>query len=104
MLKEKTAVVTGGSRGIGAAIARKLASLGADIAVLYAGNTEAAESVCKTCRKDYGVTARAYQCDVSDFNAVKETDKGILWYSADPCQQCRNHEGRTDCQNEGGGF
>ncbi len=77
MLKEKTAVVTGGSRGIGAAIARKLASLGADIAVLYAGNTEAAESVCKTCRKDYGVTARAYQCDVSDFNAVKETVEQI---------------------------
>ncbi len=77
MLKGKTAVITGGSRGIGAAIACKLASLGADIAVLYAGNTTAAEEVCKTCRTEHGVTAKAYQCDVSDFTAVKETIEQI---------------------------
>ena len=47
MLKGKTAVVTGGSRGIGAAIAKKLASMGADVAILYAGNQQAAESVCQ---------------------------------------------------------
>ena len=45
MLKGRTAVITGGSRGIGAAIAEKLASLGADVAILYAGNTEASENV-----------------------------------------------------------
>ena len=45
MLKGKTAIVTGGSRGIGKAIALRLASMGADIAVIYAGNTEAAEDV-----------------------------------------------------------
>lgn len=73
MLKGKTAIVTGGSRGIGAAIADKLASLGADIAVIYAGNNNAAENVCQKCREDYGRTARAYQCDVSDFAAVKDT-------------------------------
>ena len=38
MLNGKTAIVTGGSRGIGAAVAEKLASLGAVIAVIYAGN------------------------------------------------------------------
>lgn len=73
MLDGKIAVVTGGSRGIGAAIAYKLASLGADIAVIYAGNNVAAEDVCKKCREEYGRNAKAYQCDVSDFAAVKET-------------------------------
>ena len=52
MLKGKTAVVTGGSRGIGAAIAKKLASMGADVAILYAGNQQAAESVCQLAEKE----------------------------------------------------
>jgi len=73
MLKGKTAVVTGGSRGIGEAIAYKLASLGANIAVIYAGNTTAAESVCEKCKQQHGVEARAYQCNVADFSGVKET-------------------------------
>lgn len=73
MLKGKTAVVTGGSRGIGRAIAYKLASMGADIAVIYAGNAEAAETVCRRCTEENGVKARTYQCDVADFTAVKET-------------------------------
>ena len=72
MLKGKTAVVTGGSRGIGAAIACKFASLGANIAVIYAGNAAAAENVCRQCRQ-YGAEAAVYQCDVSDFLAVKDT-------------------------------
>ena len=73
MLKGKTAVVTGGSRGIGRAIAYELASMGADIAVIYAGNAEAAETVCRRSAEETGVKARAYQCDVADFTAVKET-------------------------------
>ncbi len=73
MLKGKTAVVTGGSRGIGEAIVYKLASMGANIAVVYAGNTAAAENVCAKCKQNYGVDANAYQCNVADFTAVKET-------------------------------
>ena len=73
MLKGKTAVVTGGSRGIGEAIVYKLASLGANIAVIYSGNATAAENVCEKCKKEYGVDAKAYQCNVSDFSAAKET-------------------------------
>ncbi len=73
MLNGKTAVVTGGSRGIGEAIVYKLASLGADIAIIYAGNTAAAEKACDKCRQQYGVEAKAYQCDVADFSAAKET-------------------------------
>ena len=73
MLKGKTAVVTGGSRGIGEAIVYKLASLGANIAVIYAGKATAAENVCEKCKKEYGVDAKAYQCNVADFSAAKET-------------------------------
>lgn len=73
MLKGKTAVVTGGSRGIGAAICEKLASLGADVAVIYAGNEAAAKAVCDKCAAEYGVKALAYRCDVADFEASKET-------------------------------
>lgn len=72
MLNGKTAVVTGGSRGIGEAIVYKLASMGANIAVIYAGNAASAEKVCKKCGKRYSVEARAYQCNVADFSAVKE--------------------------------
>ncbi len=73
MLSGKTAVVTGASRGIGAAIALKLASMGANIAVIYAGNEEAASEVCRRCREEYSVQAERYCCDVSDFNRAKET-------------------------------
>ena len=71
MLKGKTAIVTGGSRGIGAAIVSKLASMGANIAVIYAGNQTAAEAVCEKCRKDHGVEAKLYQCNVASFEETK---------------------------------
>ena len=74
MLNGKTAVITGGSSGIGAAIAYKFASLGADIAVIYYTGCDAdADAVCSKCESDYHVTARAYECDVADFAMVKET-------------------------------
>ena len=73
MLKGKTAVVTGGSRGIGEAIVYKLASMGANVAVIYAGSRAAAERVCEKCKQEYGVDAKAYPCNVADFSAVKET-------------------------------
>ena len=69
MLSGKTAIVTGASRGIGAAIAAALAAQGASVALLYAGNTARAEEVCARCA-GYGVSARSYQCDVSDFAQV----------------------------------
>ena len=46
--------------------------MGANIAVIYAGNAAAAEKVCKKCGQRYSVEARAYQCNVADFSAVKE--------------------------------
>jgi len=71
VLKNKTVIITGGSRGIGAAIAHKFASLGANIAILYLGNQAAAEQVCEDCKSQYGVNVNAYRCDVADFTAVK---------------------------------
>lgn len=73
MLKGKIAVVTGGSRGIGAAVVKKLASLGADVAVIYAGNEGLAAEVCDQCAKEFGVTAKSYRCDVAQFGQVKDT-------------------------------
>ena len=73
MSNGKTAVVTGGSRGIGEAIVYKLASMGANVAVIYAGSRAAAERVCEKCKQEYRVEAKAYQCNVADFSAAKET-------------------------------
>ena len=61
MLKGKTAIVTGGSRGIGAAICKRFAEQGANIALLYAGNTQKAEET-KAALQEMGVKAEAYQC------------------------------------------
>ncbi len=77
MLKTKTAVITGGSRGIGAAIALKMAEQGADVAIIYAGNTEKATEV-RTKAAEFGVKAEIYRCDVADFAAVKETVSRIV--------------------------
>ena len=71
MLRGKTAIVTGGSRGIGAAIAGKFASMGVNIAVIYAGNQAAAEAVCEKCKAEYTVEAKAYRCNVASFEETK---------------------------------
>ena len=69
MLKGKVAVITGGSRGLGEAIALKFASMGADIAIISTSGNGTA--VCEKCEQ-LGVKAKEYVCDVSDFSAVKE--------------------------------
>ncbi|MCL2883138.1 MAG: 3-oxoacyl-[acyl-carrier-protein] reductase [Coriobacteriia bacterium] len=77
MLEGKTAVVTGASRGIGQAIALQMAANGADLAIIYAGGSEAAEEACVKAA-GLGVSARAYKCDVSDFEQAKAASEGIL--------------------------
>ncbi|MGN1121604.1 MAG: 3-oxoacyl-[acyl-carrier-protein] reductase [Eubacteriales bacterium] len=72
----KVAVVTGGSRGIGKAICLALAGDGCDIALIYAGNGEAAQQTCAEVSA-LGGTVRAYRCNVADYAAVEQTFKQI---------------------------
>ena len=69
--QNQTAVVTGGARGIGAAIADAFASEGANIAIVNYGMEEECASVCSSLAEKYGVNAKAYQCNVADYDAVK---------------------------------
>jgi len=68
-LTGETAVVTGGSRGIGRAICLELARHGANIVFSYAGNTAAAEETLSQLRA-LGAKAAAVQGSVTDINAV----------------------------------
>ncbi len=66
----QVAVVTGASRGIGAAIAISLARAGAAVVINYLSNREHAQAVADKCRT-YGSRAIAIQADVTDFQAVE---------------------------------
>ncbi|MFZ5979508.1 MAG: SDR family NAD(P)-dependent oxidoreductase [Candidatus Zixiibacteriota bacterium] len=69
-LKGKTALVTGASRGIGAATAKILARYGAKVAVNYANSKDAADKVVAEI-KSFGGQAQVIQADVRDNKAVK---------------------------------
>jgi 3-oxoacyl-[acyl-carrier protein] reductase len=69
-LTGKVALVTGGSRGIGAAIAKRLATDGASVAVTYSNGADAATSVVKEIERAGG-RAIAIQAEAADANAVK---------------------------------
>src|SRR5713226_6100592 len=69
-LNQKVALVTGGSRGIGAAIAKRLAEDGASVAITYAKDANAASAVVKAIEHNGG-KAVAIQADAADVEAVK---------------------------------
>ena len=86
MLAGKVALVTGASRGIGKAIACKLAREGAKVIINYNGSKEKAEAV-KSEIEAAGGQAEVYQCDVSDYTAcetfiqtvIKEEEVWTSW-------------------------
>ena len=69
-LEGKIALITGGSRGIGAAIAKRLAADGANVAITYTKGADAAASVVKEIERAGG-KAIAMQADAADVEAVK---------------------------------
>lgn len=70
-LKDRVALVTGASRGLGAAIAMKLAEAGACVSINYFANPEKAEQLCIAIR-GMGGKAAAFHCDVRQEHDVKK--------------------------------
>lgn len=77
MLKDKVAIVTGASRGIGREIAITLARYGAKVIVNYCGSKEKAEEVVSLIISEGGI-ATAYQGDVADSEAMKQMFADVL--------------------------
>lgn len=77
MLEGKVAVVTGASRGIGRAVALKLASEGAAVVINYNGSADKAEEVKSEIEKNGG-KAEVMQCNVSDFQACENFIKEVI--------------------------
>lgn len=82
-LTGKTAIVTGGAQGIGKAIAMRLATDGANIAILDLGEVEGKKTASELATK--GVKARAFVCDATSYNQVKEAVNTVKqeWGSID---------------------
>lgn len=72
-LKGKVVVITGasGPRGMGIEAARGCAEMGADVALTYSSRKEGAEKNVEDIIKEYGVKAKAYKANVSDYNDVE---------------------------------
>ncbi|NLS21056.1 SDR family oxidoreductase [Rhizobium sp. P40RR-XXII] len=77
MLKGKVALVTGGSRGLGAATAEALAEHGADVAISYAVSAEKADAVVQKL-KEKGVRAIAIKSDQADLTSAKPLIDRVL--------------------------
>ena len=77
LLKNKTALITGASRGIGKGIAIEFAKQGANVAFTFNSSTEAAKALEAELEK-FGVRAKGYQSNAADFEAAQELVKTVL--------------------------
>lgn len=78
LLANKVALITGGSRGIGAAIVRRFAESGARVAFTYHASREKAEAIAAEVSETYGIECRAYQSDAASFSAAEALIKSVL--------------------------
>ena len=76
LLENKTAIVTGATRGIGRGIALEFAKQGCNVAFTYSSSVEAATSLEKELI-DLGVQAKGYQSNAADFDAAQELAKDV---------------------------
>jgi len=77
LLKDKTALITGATRGIGKGIAETFAKQGANVAFTYSSSVEAAADLEKELVK-YGVKAKGYQSNAAKFDAAQELATAVL--------------------------
>ncbi len=77
LLQDKVALITGGSRGIGAAIVRRFAEQGAHVAFTYRSSGASADAIADEVKK-LGVNAKAYQSDAGSYSGAEELIKAVL--------------------------
>lgn len=77
MLKGKTALITGASRGIGRAIAEKFISQGANVAAIYFGSEQKAKELLAYAESEEG-SVKIYKCNVADFSECGETVAAVI--------------------------
>lgn len=77
LLENKTALITGASRGIGKGIAIEFAKQGANVAFTFNASVEAAKELEKEL-ESFGVKAKGYQSNAANFDAAQELIKGVL--------------------------
>ena len=77
LLENKSAIITGATRGIGRGIAIEFAKQGANVAFTYSSSVAAAEAL-ETELKAFGVAAKGYQSNAADFDAAQALAKEVL--------------------------
>ena len=77
-LRNKTVIVTGGSRGLGKAICFAFAQEGSNVALTYNSNKAAADQIVSEIVEKYSIKAHCYQCDVSSEADVKKLFSKVI--------------------------
>ena len=76
LLENKSAIITGATRGIGQKIALEFAKQGANVAFTYSSSVEAANALEEEL-KTYGISAKGYQSNAADFEAAQQLAKDV---------------------------